>query len=83
MWAVRTRAKFPGLGRRLGFRGRGERTGLFDYPGWIRTEPASGPFSELLANPGALYRNYISGKAVTAALEEHLKATAAGSSAAA
>ena len=72
MWAVRTRTKFLGLGRRLGFRGRGERTGPFDYPGWIRTEPARGAFSELLANPGALYRDYISGKEVTAALEEHL-----------
>ena len=72
MWAVRARAKLLGLGRRLGLPGRGERTGLFDYPGWIRTEPARGAFSELLANPGALYRDYISGKAVTAALEEHL-----------
>ena len=72
MWAVRARAKLRGLGRRVGFRGRGERTGLFDYPGWIRTEPARGAFSELLANPDALYRGYISGKEVTAALEEHL-----------
>ena len=83
MWAIRTRAKFRGLGRRLGFQARGERTGLFDYPGWIRTEPARGTYFELLSSPGALYRGYISRVEVTAALEEHLKATAAGSFAAA
>ena len=72
MWAVRTRAKLRGLRRRLGFRGQGRRTGLFDYPGWIRRDPARSTFSELLSNPGALYRSYISRKEVTATLEEHL-----------
>ena len=34
--------------------------------------PARGTFSELLSNPDALYRSYISRKEVTATLEEHL-----------
>ena len=72
MWAVRGRSKLRGLRRRLGLRGRGERAGLLDYPGWIRRDPARGTFSELLSSPDALYRGYISGKEVTAALEEHL-----------
>ena len=72
LWAVRGQAKFRGFARRLGFGGLGERTGLFDYPGWIRRDPARSTFSELLSNPGALYRSYISRKEVTATLEEHL-----------
>ena len=35
-------------------------------------EPARAIFSELLSSPRALYHGYISGKEVTAALEEHL-----------
>jgi asparagine synthase (glutamine-hydrolysing) len=45
---------------------------LFDYPDWIRQDPARTTFSTLLSSPDALYRNYVPAKRVINTFEAHL-----------
>ncbi len=73
LWAVRAHRKIRRLRVRLCSPSRSARPeGLFDYPDWIRQDPARTTFSTLLSSPDALYRNYVPAKRVINTFEAHL-----------